>query len=175
MSDCTDRWLPPDRQRTMPRPPGLDLANVPQHVIQRGNNRQPCSFRGIDYFRYLRDLREAALKYGYPIHTYVLMTNHIHLLGTPHGAGAVSRMMQSVLRHYVRFINDALSRTGTLWEVRYWSSLVDCEHCLLACYRYIELIPVRAAMAATPADYRWSRYACNGDGGIDVLITPHPA
>lgn len=69
MSDCTDRWLPPDRQRTMPRPPGLDLANVPQHVIQRGNNRQPCCFRGIDYIRYLRDLREAALKYGYPIHT----------------------------------------------------------------------------------------------------------
>lgn len=159
----------------MPRPPRLDLAKVPQHVIQRGNDRQPCFFRELDYIRYLQDLREAAMKYRCHVHAYVLMTHHVHLLVTPCEVGAVSRMMQSVGRRYVRFINDAVSRTGTLWEGRYKSSLVDSEHYLLACYRYIELNPVRAAIAATPADYRWSSYACNGNGGIDLLITAHPA
>jgi putative transposase len=162
-------------KRSMPRPPRLDLANVPQHVIQRGNDRRPCFFREIDYIRYLQDLREAALKYGCQVHAYVLMTNHVHLLVTPRETGAVSRLMQSVGRRYVRFINDTLARTGTLWEGRYKSSLVDSEHYLLACYRYIELNPVRAAMVAAPADYRWSSYACNGQGNIDLLIAPHPA
>ncbi len=161
-------------ERTMPRSPRLDLATVPQHVIQRGNDRQPCFFREIDYIRYLQDLREAALKCGCQIHAYVLMTNHVHLLVTPREAGAVSRMMQSVGRRYVRYINDTLARTGTLWEGRYKSSLVDSEHYLLACYRYIELNPVRAAMVALPDEYRWSSYACNGRGSVDLLITPHP-
>ncbi len=159
----------------MPRPPRLDLACVPQHVIQRGNDRQPCFFREIDYIRYLQDLREAALKYGCQVHAYVLMTNHVHLLATPGEIGAVSRMMQSVGRRYVRFINDTMARTGTLWEGRYKSSLVDSEHYLLACYRYIELNPVRAGMVATPAGYRWSSYGCNGQGSVDLLITPHAA
>jgi putative transposase len=159
----------------MPRPPRLDLANVPQHVIQRGNDRQPCFFREVDYIRYLQDLREAALRYRCEVHAYVLMTNHVHLLVTPCEVGAVSRMMQSVGRRYVRFINDGLARTGTLWEGRYKSSLVDSEHYLLACYRYIELNPVRAAMVGAPSDYRWSSYACNAQGSFDPLVAPHLA
>lgn len=85
-----------------------------QHVIQRGNDRQACFFREMDCVRYLQDLREAALKYGCRVHAYVLMTNHVHLLVTPHAAGAIARLMQAVGRRYVRYINDTLCRTGTL-------------------------------------------------------------
>lgn len=158
----------------MPRTKRLDLPEVTQHVVQRGNDRQACFFRPVDYVRYLQDLREAGLKFGCRIHAYALMTNHVHLLVTPPAAGAVSRMMQTVGRRYVRYINDAIGRTGTLWEGRYKSSLVDSERYVLACYRYIELNPVRAGMVAEPTDYPWSSYGCNARGQDDPLLTPHP-
>lgn len=158
----------------MPRTKRVDLPGVTQHVVQRGNNRQACFFRPGDYARYVQDLREAALKFECHIHAYVLMTNHVHLLVTPPVAGAVSRMMQTVGRRYVRYINDAIGRTGTLWEGRYKSSLVDSERYVLACYRYIELNPVRAGMVVEPAEYPWSSYRCNGLGQDDSLLSPHP-
>ena len=158
----------------MPRTKRLDLAGVAQHVVQRGNDRQPCFFREVDYIRYLQDVREAALEYEVRVHAYVLMTNHVHLLVTGQDVGAVGRMMQSVGRRYVRFVNDALARTGTLWEGRFKSSLIDNERYLLACYRYIELNPVRAAMVTAVSEYRWSSYACNGLGLHDPLVSPHP-
>ena len=105
----------------MSRTRRLDLPGVAQHVVQRGNDRQACFFREMDYVRYLQDLREAASKYGCDVHAYVLMTNHVHLLLTPHAVGAVARLMQAVGRRYVRYINDTLCRTGTLWEGRYKS------------------------------------------------------
>jgi putative transposase len=117
-------------ERSMPRPPRLDIAYVPQHVVQRGNDRQPRFFREIVCIRCLQDLREAALKDGCQIHACVLMTHRVHLLFIPRETGAVSRLMQSVGRRYVRFINDTLARTGTLWEGRYKSSLVDSENYL---------------------------------------------
>jgi putative transposase len=159
----------------MPRHQRLDLADVAQHVIQRGNNRQPCFFREIDYVRYQQDLREAAVDAGVDIHAYVLMTNHVHLLVTGTKMGAVARMMQSLGRRYVRYVNDALGRTGTLWEGRFKSSLVDSERYLLACYRYIELNPVRAGMVADASSYQWSSLGSNGFGRADGVITPHPA
>lgn len=159
----------------MPRAARLDLPGVAQHVVQRGNDRQPCFFREADYRRYLGDLREAALKYGCAVHAYVLMTNHVHLLVTPARLGAVGRMMQAVGRRYVRYVNDELGRTGTLWEGRYKSSLVDSEGYVLACYRYIELNPVRAAMVDDAAGYPWSSYAANGLGTPDRLLTQHEA
>jgi len=158
----------------MPRGNRLDVAGVAQHVIQRGNDRQPCFFREADYLRYLQDLCEAALKFDCRIHAYVLMTNHVHLLVTPGALGAVGGMMQAVGRRYVRYLNDALVRTGTLWEGRYKASMVDDERYVLACYRYIELNPVRAGMVPDVADYRWSSYACNGQGQPDPLLRPHP-
>lgn len=105
----------------------LDLPGVAQHVVQRGNDRQACFFREVDYVRYLQDLREAALKYECHVHAYVLMTNHVHLLVTPAFVGAVSSLMQAVGRRCVRYINGSIGRTGTLWEGRYKSSLVDNE------------------------------------------------
>ncbi|WP_324288246.1 transposase [Pseudoxanthomonas sp. SL93] len=98
----------------MPRTRRLDLAGVAQHVTQRGNDRQPCFFRDVDYVRYLQDLREAAFKYECRVHAYVLMTNHVHLLVTPTAAGALSRMIQATGRRYVRYLNDSIGRTGTL-------------------------------------------------------------
>lgn len=157
----------------MPRQPRLDLADVPQHVVQRGNDRQPCSYVTDDYRRYLAGLRESAIRYGCSVHAYVLMTNHVHLLVTPSSAGAVSRMMQWLGRQYVGYINGRYRRTGTLWEGRYKSCLVDTERYLLTCYRYIELNPVRAAMVADPADYAWSSYRTNAQALPDKVVVPH--
>lgn len=157
----------------MPRSPRLDLPGVPQHVIQRGNDRKACFFRDSDHERYLHYLAEAAATHGCEIHAYVLMTNHVHLLATPGARGAIGRMMQDLGRRYVRIVNDAAGRTGTLWEGRYKSCLVDSEAYLLACYRYIELNPVRAGLASDPADYAWSSYRANALGRQDGLTTPH--
>lgn len=157
----------------MPRQPRLDLAHVPQHVVQRGNDRQPCFFADIDRVRYLQDLREITLREACAVHAYVLMTNHVHLLMTPTSAGQISHVMQSLGRRYVRYINDRYHRTGTLWEGRYKSSLVDRNTYLLRCYRYIELNPVRARMTVDPVDYPWSSHACNAFGHRDPIIHPH--
>lgn len=157
----------------MPRQPRPDLAGIPQHVVQWGNNRQACFFQEADYLRYLTNLREAALRHGCRVHAYVLMTNHVHLLVTPDESGAISRMMQMLGRGYVGYVNTQYRRTGTLWEGRYKSCLVDSGEYLLTCYRYIELNPVRAGMVAEPAHYRWSSYAANALGEADPLVLPH--
>ncbi|MGN8200541.1 transposase [Salinisphaera sp. RV14] len=158
----------------MPRLPRFNLSGVPQHVIQRGNNRQACFFDEDDYLFYLECLQTAAGVSGCDVHAYVLMTNHVHLLVTPHRDRAVSRMMQSVGRRYVGQVNRRHERTGTLWEGRYRASPVESERYLLACYRYIELNPVRAqGMADMPDDYRWSSYHANALGRGDAWLTPH--
>lgn len=159
----------------MPRKPRPDLAGIPQHIVQRGNNRQACFYRDSDYLRYLTNLREAAARYGCRVHAYVLMTNHVHLLVTPDEVGAVGRMMQLLGRHYVGYINVQYRRTGTLWEGRYRSCLVDSERYLLTCYRYIELNPVRAGMVADAATYPWSSHRYHVEGRPDSVIAPHPA
>lgn len=158
----------------MPRQPRLDLPGIPQHVVQRGNDRQPCFFQEADYLRYLQELKELALRQHCAVHAYVLMTNHVHLLLTPSAAGQVAALMQSVGRRYVRYINDRHRRTGTLWEGRYKACPVDCDSYLLHCYRYIELNPLRARMVDDPCGYRWSSYGANAQGRQDLLVTPHP-
>jgi putative transposase len=157
----------------MPRGKRLDVAGVAQHVVQRGNDRQACFFRDDDYARYLGILREAGLRFGCCVHAYVLMTNHVHLLLTPARAGGVAQVMQALGRTYVRHVNDTLGRTGTLWEGRYKSCLVDSERYVLACYRYIELNPVRAGMVADAAGYAWSSHGYNALGQPDPLVRPH--
>src|SRR5699024_2265711 len=156
---------------TMPRQPRYNITDVPQHVIQRGNNRQPVFFAGNDYLVYLEQLGEAAAKHQCDIHAYVLMTNHVHLLMTPHKPDGIAKTMQSLGRRYVYYVNRTQQRTGTLWEGRYRASLIDSTRYLLACYRYIELNPVRAEMVAQPADYRWSSYRAHAMGQLDALIT----
>jgi len=77
----------------MLRQPRIDLANIPQHVVQRGNDRQPCFFAAEDYLRYWHELREISIREGCRIHAYVFMTNHVHLLMTPSKTGRVARVV----------------------------------------------------------------------------------
>ena len=146
---------------------------IPQHIIQRGNNRQVCFADQADMKAYLSWLAEYSQKYGVEIHAWVLMTNHVHLLCTPKADGAISSMMQALGRKYVRYFNYTYGRTGTLWEGRYKSCLVQDSDYLLAVYRYIELNPVRAGMVDDPAEYIWSSYSCNALGSMSNLHTPH--
>ncbi len=157
----------------MPRRPRLQFAEIPLHIVQRGINREPCFFAEEDYHCYFHWLEDAARDCGCAIHAYVLMTNHVHLLLTPAENGSAARLMQSLGRRYVQYINRFYRRTGSLWEGRYKSSLVQVETYLLACYRYIELNPVRAGMVADPGQYRWSSYRANGLGQPDPRLTPH--
>ena len=158
----------------MPRKPRFNLMGVPQHIIQRGNNRDACFYGEEDYRRYLADLEESAKKFDCRIHAYVLMTNHVHLLVTPMAEHGIPQMMQALGRRYVYYINKTYKRTGTLWEGRYKSSLVDSDHYLLTCMRYIELNPVRACMVEHPGEYKWSSYQANAHGVVDTFLELHP-
>lgn len=157
----------------MARSPRIVVPGQPLHLIQRGNNRQPTFYSEEDYRFYLECLHDAASYYSCAMHAYVLMTNHVHLLLTPFNAQSASQCMQAVGRRYVRYINQAYRRSGTLWEGRFKSALIDSERYLLTCSRYIELNPVRAGMATAPGDYRWSSYCGNALGRTDTLITSH--
>ena len=157
----------------MPRLPRLRIADLPLHVIQRGNNRSACFFAEDDYRFYLHHLAELAGKVGCAIHAYVLMTNHVHLLLTPTKPDAASRLMQRLGQRYVQYVNKTYRRSGTLWEGRFKSSLVQVADYFLKCHRYIEMNPVRAGMVAHPRDYPWSSYGANAEGGVSRLLTPH--
>lgn len=158
----------------MSRQPRLDIPHVPQHIVQRGNDRRPCFFSQGDYSHYLSDLRESAARYDVSVHAYVLMGNHVHLLATAAERGGISRMVQFLGRRYVSYINRKHQRTGTLWEGRYKSCLVDSDSYLWNCYRYIELNPVRACLVGSPEEYGWSSYHGNALKRVDPLLSPHP-
>jgi len=155
------------------RQPRFVLPGQPQHVIQRGNNRDLIFADDSDYLRYLEILVDACERHSCEVHAYVLMTNHVHLLITPVSETGISLVMQSLGRRYVQYFNSRYKRTGTMWEGRYKATLLDTEQYLLTCYRYIELNPVRAGMVGYPGDYRWSSFRYNAMGMPDALITPH--
>jgi putative transposase len=157
----------------MPRPKRLEIPGSALHVVQRGNNRQPCFFDDRDRYDFLEVLRLAAESEQVSIHAWVLMSNHVHLLATPRVVGAISRMMQAIARGYVRALNLRRRRTGTLWEGRYRSSLVEDAGYVLACYRYIELNPVRAGMTDRAECYRWSSHGANAWNHWDGITQPH--
>jgi putative transposase len=157
----------------MARLPRLNLPNIPQHIVQRGNNRQAIFFHEDDYCFYLEYLREALAKKGCKLYAFVLMTNHVHLLVLGETSAGISGLMQSVGRRYVRYVNATYGRSGTLFEGRFKSSLVDSECYLLTCMRYIELNPLRAGMVGDPGDYRWSSYQQHiGASVIEWLAEP---
>lgn len=157
----------------MARMPRLFVEGYAQHIIQRGNNRSVCFFRDADYAFYLQKLKQAAELHQVQIHAFVLMTNHAHLLVTGRNADSISNMMQSLGRCYVRYINLTYQRTGTLWEGRYKSSLVDTSGYFLTLSRYIELNPIRAHMVTLSGEYPWSSYRHNAMGMKIELITEH--
>jgi len=137
----------------MPRRARLCLPGIPWHIIQRGNNRSVCFNAEEDYYFYIYHLAELAAPFGCAIHAYVLMTNHVHLLLTPEKANSVALLMKNLGQRYVQYVNRVYRRSGTLWEGRFRSCLTQTDDYVLACYRYIELNPVRAAMVRHPRDY----------------------
>ena len=157
----------------MPRRARLSVAGIPWHIIQRGNNRSACFAAEEDYRFYLHYLQEFAEKFACAVHAFVLMTNHVHLLLTPAERDSAGLLMKHLGQRYVQYVNRSYRRSGTLWEGRFRSCLTQSEDYVLACYRYIELNPVRAAMVSKPQDYRWSSYHANGLGRTSPLLRPH--
>jgi len=157
----------------MPRHARIVLPGTPLHIVQRGIDRQQCFFRSLDYELYLRWLEEYAKLTTCQVHAYTLMTNHLHLLVTPETRSGPGELMKRVGQRYVQYINRVRGRSGTLWEGRYRSCLVGEESYLIACYRYIELNPVRAGLVASPGEFPWSSYRVNAEGQASTLVTPH--
>jgi putative transposase len=158
----------------MPRQARLILPGVAVHLMQRGNNRNACFREGSDYLVYLMHLRELAQKLACQVHAYCLMTNHVHLLVTPPTSEACTDLMRNLGQRYVQYFNRHHDRTGTLWEGRFRSCITESARYVLACYRYIEMNPVRAGMVAAACQHPWSSHAGNSGLKTDKLLTPHP-
>lgn len=152
----------------------ITLPAYPHHLMQRGNNRQAIFFTEADYHYYLACLHQAKQQCQCRLYAYVLMTNHVHLLVEPTHMGGLGRLMQSVGRRYVRYINVTYQRSGTLWEGRFKSAAVDRDAYLIMCSRYVELNPVRAGMVPHPRDYPWSSYQYRALGIADALLDDDP-
>lgn len=156
----------------MPRIGRIVLPNYPHHVVQRGHNRQVVFAGDEDFRRYLKDLKELKDLFDVRVYAYCLMTNHVHLLLSP-GASVegMGKLMKALAARATRYRNKSEGRSGTLWEGRYKSSPVQTDRYLLACCRYIELIPVRAYMVSKPGEYAWSSYrqriGMNDEGWLD--------
>jgi putative transposase len=157
----------------MARQPRLILPNQPHLIIQRGNDNQVIFRDDEDHQRFLEWLRESAKFYRVSIHAYVLMPNHLHLLATPSDEGGLAAMMQKVGRLYVPWFNNKYGRSGTLFQGRFRTSVIDPDAYFLACIRYIELNPQRNQLAFDPRDYPWSSYAHHAGVRPDPLITDH--
>ncbi|NOY16646.1 MAG: transposase [Gammaproteobacteria bacterium] len=156
----------------MPRRTRMYIPGLPYHIVQRGNNRKACFVEPENYRFYLQLWQELSLRYRAGVHAYCLMTNHIHFLATPETETSLSNVMKVVGSRYAQYFNKKYHRTGTLWEGRHKSSLVESERYLLTCMRYIELNPVRASMVNKPEEYSWSSYGANGCGDESWLV-PH--
>lgn len=157
----------------MPRRPRLTLAGAPIHLVQRGVDRQACFFTSEDRGFYLELLAEHALETGCEVHAFALMTNHVHLLLTPREDDGPSRLMQQLGQRFVRALNRAYGRTGTLWEGRFRSTVATDEAYVLNCYRYIEMNPVRAGIVDHPRAYPWSSHRSNAEGPALAFLVPH--
>jgi putative transposase len=152
----------------------IDVPEIPQHLIVRGNNRSTLFRDDGDRIIFLRYLDSALETCACDLHAYVLMSNHVHLLATGHRPGEVSELMQRVGRKFARVVNLRWGRTGTVFEGRFRSSLVDSESYLFTCMRYIELNPVRAGLVAAPSDYAWSSFGQNAGGDPHAPVAAHP-
>jgi putative transposase len=159
----------------MPRRARLLLAGSPHHIVQRGHNRQCCFFQQSDYRMYLDWVDVFSKFFGVRVHSYVLMTNHVHLLVSMDEMELLASFMKSVAQHYAQYLNRRLDRTGAWWGGRYYSCPVPTEHYILACQRYIELNPVRAGLVLSPEQYLWSSYCANAGLRRDSLVTHHAA
>ncbi len=158
----------------MARLPRLAVAGHPHHILQRGNNRQPIFSAAADRVLLLDLLADSARKFEVALHAYVLMENHFHLLATPQSAQSLPRMMQALGRSYVRYFNAANRRSGTLWEGRYRSALIQADLYLLPCMVYMDLNPVRAGLVAQAPDYAWSSHGHYAGLRTEKALSAHP-
>jgi putative transposase len=157
----------------MPRQLRTIIPDTPVHIVQRGNDRMPCFREEEDYLVYLALILQGARKLPCAIHSYCLMTNHVHMLITPGRTESCGMLMHGIAHRYAQYFNRKYERTGTLWDGRFRSCLVESSAYVIACHRYIELNPVRAGMVDIPDAYRWSSYAANSSGRADPLLTRH--
>lgn len=146
---------------------------MPVHVVQRGNNRAACFFGAQDFAFYLHYLLKVSRAEQCRVHAYCLMSNHVHLLLTPVNETACARFMKGINQRYAQYVNRVHDRSGTPWEGRYRSSVVFSARYVLACYRYIELNPVRAGIVRQPANYPWSSHGANANGLENPVVQPH--
>ena len=154
----------------MPRRRRYYIRGYPYHVVQRGNNKEAVFIQLSDYEHYLELWRICSKRYGVKVHAYCLMTNHVHFIATPEKEISLSLTMKVVGSRYAYHINQTYDRTGTLWEGRHRSSLIDSSSYLLSCYRYVELNPVRAGMVSAPEQYKWSSYGVNAWGDESWIV-----
>ncbi|HZM35414.1 MAG TPA: transposase [Burkholderiales bacterium] len=149
------------------------LPGIAVHLVHRGSNRTACFRSESDYLLYLVQLRELSRKFDCAVHAYCLMTNHVHLLVSPSSVDAGSALMKKLAQRHAQYFNRTYGRTGPLWDGRYRSCVAESGRYVLACYRYIELNPVRAGMVAHPTEYRWSSYRANAQGQDQGMVSPH--
>jgi putative transposase len=157
----------------MARLPRLVLANHPHHVLQTGNNGQLIFRESDDYQRFLVWLKESAREFKVAVHAYVLMPDHMHLLASPATADGLAHMMQRVGRFYVPWYNAKYQRSGSLFQGRFKTSLIDAERYFMLCSRYIETNPVRSQLVSKAHDYPWSSYPHHAGVRPDPVITDH--
>jgi putative transposase len=159
----------------MPRVARVVVPQVAMHIVQRGHRRAACFYDEADYLAYLVALGTYAARFCCVVHAYCLMSNHLHLLLTPQEQAGCALLMKHLAQRHSKRINARHCRTGTLWEGRPHSSLVTSDDYALACYRYIDLNPVRAGMVDHPSKYRWSSYNANIQADLNSFVRAHPA
>jgi putative transposase len=157
----------------MPRHARIMLPGATVHVVHRGNNREPCFHSAEDRAFYLFHLERTLPRTGCALHAFVLMDNHVHLLLTTRDASGCATLMKSVAQLYAQYVNKTYRRSGHVWEGRFKSCLVQSERYALACYRYIEMNPVRAGLVDAARDYAWSSFRVNACGEAASLVSPH--
>ncbi len=142
---------------------------MPHHITQRGNRRMLTFLQESDYEVYVHLMRTWCARHGVAILAYCLMPNHVHLIAVPETVEGLARAVGEGHRRYTCHINQREGWRGYLWQGRFASFVMDQDYFLTA-MRYVELNPVRAGLAASPADWPWSSARAHLTGERDPLI-----
>ena len=143
---------------------------MPHHITQRGNRRMPTFLQEGDYAVYSDLMKAWCERHKVAILAYCLMPNHVHLIARPETQEGLARAIGEAHRRYTCFINQREGWRGYLWQGRFGSFVMDEDYFLTA-MRYVELNPIRAGLAASPADWAWSSARAHLTGAPDPLIS----
>ena len=149
------------------------LPGYPLHMMVRGHNSQDIFTTDEEKKSYLEWLRDAAREYELAIHAYALMPNHVHILATPKTSLSASKVMQSIGRRYAQLFNLTHGSSGTVWEGRFKSCLIDPDAYFLMVQKYIEQNPVRAGLVQKPEEWAWSSYQHHAGSETIPWISDH--